>query len=106
MPNEVYYGFVAVTVLLLLLIYLTMVGGGGKLTEARLVMIGLFVSIASVWYSMLSSGAHVNAQGMSLTIGGNPVAVLMRIGLILVLAGVGLFLHGRLSPPREAGHAG
>lgn len=61
--------------------------------ESKLIVMGLLTAAASVAYGSLVGGVsmHVAGQGVSTQLsGGSLPEMLMRLGIILVLAGVGL----------------
>lgn len=76
--------------------------------ESKLIVTGLLTAVAAVAYGSLVGGLgmQVASQGMSAQMGmsaqlssGAPAEMLMRLGVILVLAGVGLACSTRCCPP-------
>jgi hypothetical protein len=76
--------------------------------ESKLIVMGLLTAAASVAYGSLlgGSGMQMASQGMSGQMGisaqlssGAPAEMLMRLGVILVLAGVGVACSTRCCPP-------
>lgn len=73
--------------------------------EPKLIVIGLFTCIAAVAYAGLLGdvGMHVNADGAAVNVGtaaGLP-GTLMKVGVILVLAGVGVAVLSKLGNPSK-----
>ncbi len=104
-------GYILVTIVLIGLIFVTMIGQGGRLTETRLVLLGIYLAIASVLYSALPGlgGMSIeygpNGPANSMTLGPmssalistNPTGLLMRMAFVLMLTGIGLLVWSRLS---------
>ncbi len=76
--------------------------------ESKLIVMGLLTSVAAVAYGSLVGevGMQVASQGMSAQMGistqipgGAPADMLMRLGVILVLAGVGVACTTKYCPP-------
>ena len=76
--------------------------------ESKLIVMGLLTAAAAVAYGSLvgGPGMHVDSQGMSGQMGmsahlssGSLAEMLMRLGVILVLAGVGVACSTRCCPP-------
>ena len=76
--------------------------------ESKLIVMGLLTAAASVAYGSLigGPGMQVASQGMSAQMGmsaqlssGSQAEMLMRLGVILVLAGVGVACSTRCCPP-------
>ena len=70
--------------------------------EARLILLGLLTAIAAVAYGSLLGAVSVQVQQGAVQIGspGSSLAgILMKIGVILVLAGVAVMLGARWNNP-------
>lgn len=76
--------------------------------ESKLIVMGLLTAAAAVAYGSLvgGPGVQVASQGMSAQMGistqlssGSQAEMLMRLGVILVLAGVGVACSARCCPP-------
>lgn len=76
--------------------------------ESKLIVMGLLTAAASVAYGSLvgGPGMQVASQGMSSQVGvttqlssGSQAEMLMRLGVILVLAGIGVACSTQCRPP-------
>ena len=72
-------------------------------TEMKLILIGIFMAIAAAMQANVASAGVNGAQAAM--IAGLGSATLTRISVILTLAGVGLLLMSRATPPAIAGTA-
>jgi cell division protein FtsW (lipid II flippase) len=69
--------------------------------EMKLLLIGIFMGIAAAVQSNVA-GVSVNAGQVTLATGVGP-APLMKFAVILTLAGVGMMLLSRATPPAATG---
>lgn len=70
--------------------------------ESKLIVMGLLTAAASVAYGSLVGGASVQVAGQGVSTqfsGGSQADMLMRLGVILVLAGLGVACSTRCCPP-------
>ncbi len=89
------------TIFLVLAIILIL--GRARTTEMKLILIGIFMAITAAMQANVS-GPGVNGAQVAM-IAGLGSATLAKISVILTLAGVGLLLMSRATPPAIAGTA-
>lgn len=97
-------GTLIVSGLFLLAIMVVMLRSGGRLTETKLVSLGLITGVAAILYESAGPAfALSERQGMGVAsvsiqgAGGALPGMLMRLGVVLLLSGVASFFLGRLN---------
>ncbi len=105
MSADLVFTLILTTAFLLLSVSLTLIVGGGRLTDTKLIVLGILVAIAAVLYGAAPTTIRVGGESETVATSvpfSQTSGILMRIAFLLVLAGVIAFFESRGIKPAYA----